>query len=243
MVEVPTADAMVAVLEQVTQSHNQALVLNGVQERGRRPAVPHRDREASSNTFSDEPVGGRGDLQRRERTLIAARLKRGVTPSCWVLIDADNPHGMPTVWTALNLEERLKLLEPILPGVSACERVEYLSSSARVVKTGSDGEPAFATHALVRVSDPERIDTLREYLKVATVVAGLSFQSPRYSKSEPGKVIGHEQRTLIDLSVMVDGRIVFEAKPDVSKAPGYRGDPGRGADRQSRRRGSGHRLD
>ena len=33
MVEVPTAEAMLAVLEQVTQSGNQALILNGVQER------------------------------------------------------------------------------------------------------------------------------------------------------------------------------------------------------------------
>jgi hypothetical protein len=40
--------------------------------------------------------------------------------------------------------------------------------------------------------------------------------------SEPGKVIENEQRTLIDLAVILGGRIVFEAGPDVSKAPGYK---------------------
>ena len=114
------------------------------------------------------------------------------------------------------------MLEPILPGASDVRaRREYLSSSARVFKAGVPEKPPAATHALVRVSGPERIDTLREYLKVSAVMAGLSFPSPRYSKKEPGKVIRHEQRTLIDLSVMVAGRIVFNASPDVSKAPGY----------------------
>ena len=137
----------------------------------------------------------------------------------WVLLDADNPEGMPATWTALSLEQRLKMLEPILPGVSTCERIEYLSSSARVVKQGSNGGPPLATHAMVRVSHPEEIDTLREYLKVATVTEGLSFKSPRYSKSEPGKVIGHEQRTLIDLAVMIAGAWCSRRSPTCLERP------------------------
>ena len=220
MVEVPTADAMLAVLEQVTQSSNQALVLNGF--KGGIVGDPFRIMtEKQLEHLLGEPVGDEG-VYDVEGTPIAARLKRGVSPSCWLLIDADNPPGMPKAWTALNLEERLKLLEPVLPGVSTCERVEYLSSSARIIKAGSKGGPPIASHALIRVSAPGRIDALREYLRIKTVVAGLSFQSPRYSKSELGKVIGHEHRTLCDLAVMIDGRIVFEAKPDVSRAPGYR---------------------
>jgi hypothetical protein len=84
------------------------------------------------------------------------------------------------------------------------------------------GEPGGPTHALIRVSDPSKIDTMREYLKVATVNAGLSFLTPRRSRKEPGKVVAEEHRTLIDLSVFVCGRIVFNAKPSVSKALGYR---------------------
>ena len=79
------------------------------------------------------------------------------------------------------------MLEPVLPGVSTCERIEYLSSSARVVKTGGAEGPRLATHALVRVSHPEKIETLHACLMIATVNAGLAFESPRHSKSEPGK--------------------------------------------------------
>jgi hypothetical protein len=182
MVEVATAKAMLAVLEQVTQSSNQALVLNGF--KGGVVGEPFRIMtEKQLEHLLGEPVGDEG-IYDVEGVRVAARLKRGVTPSEWVLIDADNPEGMSVEWTALNLEVRLKMLEPVLPGVSVCERIEYFSSSARVVKTGSAGNPV-ATHAMVRVSHPERIDMLREYLRVATVVAGLSFPSPRYSKSIP----------------------------------------------------------
>ena len=221
MVEVPTAEAMVAVLEQVTQSDNQALVLDGFKNGrvGEQFRIVTEDKLA--HLLGNVPVGDEGIYNvegvphRRppEARRVAVLL---------VLLDADNPEGMPAAWTALSLEQRLKMLEPVLPGISTCERIEYLSSSARVVKSGSNGGPPLATHAMVRVSHPEMIDTLREYLKVATVNKDLSFPSPRYSKSEPGKVIGHEHRTLFDLAVMIDGRLVFEAKSDVSRAPGYR---------------------
>ena len=88
------------------------------------------------------------------------------------------------------------------------------------MKSSSDYEPG-ATHALIQVGDPASIDVLREYLKIETVNAGLSFPSPRYSRAEPDKIIGHDHRTLIDLSVLIAGRIVFNARPDVTNAPDY----------------------
>jgi energy-coupling factor transporter ATP-binding protein EcfA2 len=219
MAEIPTAKAMLAVLEQVTQSSNQALVLNGFKNGivGQPFSIMTKDELAR---LLGEPVGDEGVYNVEDSELIAARLKRSVSPSAWILFDADNPPGMPAEWASLDIGERLKLLEPVLPGVSACERVECLSSSARVIKTGAKTSPR-ATHAFVLVSHPERIGVMREYLKIATVIAGLSFPSPRYSRSEPGKVISHEHRTLNDLAVWVLARIVFEAKPDVSEAPGY----------------------
>ena len=152
---------------------------------------------------------------------VAARVKRGMQSSAWVLLDADNPPGMPTEWQVLTLAERLVLLEKFLPGISKCERVEYRGSSARVVK-GADKalEP---THALIRVSDASKIEVLREWLKVETVTKDLSFKSPRFSRIIPGQIIGHERRTLIDLAVLVCGRLVFNAKPDLAKGlTGYR---------------------
>jgi hypothetical protein len=219
MIEVPTAEAMLAVIEQVTQSTNQVLVLNGFKNWsiGLPFNIVTNDR---LEQLLGKPVGDRG-VYEVDCLPFAARLKRSVTPSVWLLLDADNPVGIPPEWAALSRGDRLKLLERVLPGISTCERVQYASSTPRVRKKGSETGPLFLTHALVRVTHPERIDTLREYLRVMTVVESLSFETPRYSKSEPGKVIGHEHRTLFDLAPICMGRIVFPTRPDVSKAPGY----------------------
>lgn len=142
----------------------------------------------------------------------AARLKRGIEPSAWVLIDADNPEGIPSEWAAMGMNQRLEMLEPLFPGISTCERVEYRSSSARVVKDGE--EPGGATHAWIQISDPTKLDILRERLQVQSQLQGLSFDSPRYAK-ETGAVIGSGARTAIDSAVWVPGRLVFCSKPEV----------------------------
>ena len=56
---------------------------------------------------------------------------------------------------------------------------------------------------------------------VEATLAGLSFKSPNRATKDRSKIVGYARRTLFDLSVWVSGRIVFNAKPDVSKAPGY----------------------
>ncbi len=147
----------------------------------------------------------------------AARLKRGIEPSAWVLIDADNPPGIPGDWAAMGMQKRLEMLEPLIPGISTCTRVEYRSSSARVVKDGE--QPAAATHAWIQVSDATKLEILREHVKVQMQLQSLSFPSPRHSK-ETGAVIGSEARTVIDLAVWVPGRLVFCSQPEV-KIDGY----------------------
>jgi hypothetical protein len=57
---------------------------------------------------------------------------------------------------------------------------------------------------------------------VAAVLAGLSFKSPKHSRSEPDKIIAHSDLTLFDLVVWTGARLVFNPRPDVSAAPGYR---------------------
>ena len=154
-----------------------------------------------------------GGVQAIDGNKYAARLKRGIEPGSWVLIDADEPKGMPDNWKVLNLQERLELLEPLVPGISKCTRVEYRSSSARVVKGGE--QPGDASHAWMQISDPGKLKTLREHVKVQMQLQELSFPSPRYSE-ETGQVIGHEARTVIDLAVWVPGRLVFCSKPQVA---------------------------
>jgi len=141
-----------------------------------------------------------------------ARLRTGIEPSDWIVIDADDPEGIPDKWRVLNLQERLELLEPLVAGISTCLRVEYRSSSARVVKDGE--QTGGATHAWIQISDPAKMEILREHVKVNMQLQELSFPSPRYSK-ETKQVIGHEQRTVIDLAVWLPGRLVFCSKPTV----------------------------
>lgn len=158
-----------------------------------------------------------GGVQEVNGEKYAARLKRGIEKSDWLLIDADNPPGIPQDWAALDLEERLKMLEPIIPGLSMCLRIQYRASSARVVKKGE--LPGGATHAWIQISDASKVELLREHLKVQMQLRGLSFKSPRFS-NETEEVTGYGARTVIDLAVWVPGRLVFCSKPDL-RADGY----------------------
>lgn len=147
----------------------------------------------------------------------AARLRRGLQPSSWVLFDADNPPGIPAEWAAMGIAERLAWWEPLLPGVSTCERIELYGSSARVIAPGVDPETVGRTHAWLRVDDPAKLAIMKAHLGVAMVVSGLSFPSPRYSRTT-GEVMGHARRSVFDLSVFDPGRLVFFAVPEISQA-------------------------
>ena len=169
--------------------------------------------------LGEGPGGTPGGVQEINGSRVAARLRRGISPSAWFLVDADNPPGIPDEWRGLSIQQRLEMFDPVIAGFSKCERIELRASSARVHKEGE--EPGQATHAWIRVSDPEKIEVLRKLINVEMVIRDLSFLSPRYHR-ETGEKIGRgEDRTVFDLSVLIPGRLVFCAKPDVSKAPGY----------------------
>jgi putative DNA primase/helicase len=147
--------------------------------------------------------------------LFAARLQRLMKGSGWILFDADNPPGMPNEWIRLSLTERLGLFEALLPGISKCLRIEYRSSSARVINGGPEPGPS---HALIRVNDPSRIERMRVRVHIESVRQGLAFQSPRHSRKD-GKVVSFAWLTVFDWSVWGSGRLIFAARPDVSQAP------------------------
>lgn len=168
--------------------------------------------------LTGEPMGEVAGVHSINGRRVVARTKRSIEAGDWVLIDADNPPGIPAAWAAMTVGERLEKLEPIVPGISTCARIEYRASSARVVRTGE--EPGMTTHAWLEISDRDKVEILREHLKVRAELAGLSFDSPRHSL-EDGSVIGACPRTLIDLAVFVPGRLVFLSKPNVDDAEGY----------------------
>ena len=217
---VPDAYSLVSVLRDVTESTNLVLCTGEWRNAADRPfaIIPEETLARLMQSRVGEVAGGVID---KEGYLVSARLKRGIEPSCLILLDADNPPGMPPEWAELHISERLLFWEAMLPGIGACERIELRGSSARVRKEGEPSKPA--THAFIRVSDASKICLMKAYLAVEMVNRGLSFPFEKLSRSSkmPGKVVGIEHRGLFDLAVFDTGRLIFCARPDVSEAPGY----------------------
>ena len=224
-----TSENLVATLKRTTESENQVIALDSfigaTQGSPAEIGIVIEDELERLKDLKKGEIGAPGVGEPGYFTvngkIVSARLKRLMQSSGWILIDADTPEGMPPQWARLLLVERLKLLEVILPGISTCRRIEYRGSSARVVNGSGDENPG-PTHALIQISDPAMLDGLRLHAQVQSVLHDLSFKSPRYSRREPGKVTGYADLTLIDLAVWAFGRLVFNPRPDVAKASGYR---------------------
>ncbi len=208
-----TVQDMVRVLTEVTQSTNLCVVPGVWRGAGSEPFDLVTEKALHKLLSLPKETRVEGGVHLHGQRRVGARLKRGITPSGWMLIDADDPPGIPDAWAAMTLPERLVMMEKLIPGISRCERIELRGSSARVVNGSGIG--GVATHAWVRVNRPDKIETLKARVAVEMVNRGLAFPSPRYSRREPDKVIGNEQRTVIDLSVWTTGRIVFNARPDL----------------------------
>jgi len=207
---VETADDLVDILEQVAESDDLCIIpghFTGANLGDSFKIVTEKRLGEMSGTRS-QPTSG---LNTIDGIKYAARLKAVISSSKWLLIDCDDAKGMPDTLIGMTIEERLNYLEPIVPGISSCERIELLSSSARVGKK----KAGIASHAWVQVNRPDLIENLRENVRVKMVTEDLSFDSPRYSRSDPGVKVGSEPRTVIDLAVLIPGRIVFNSKPNL----------------------------
>ena len=218
--EITTAQDFAALLAEVTESESLVICSGEWMGAGSKPfrIIPEDELARILQSRVGEVAGG---VIQKDGQRISARLKRGITPSVWLLLDADSPPGMPAAWAAMSIGERLLLWEAILPGISRCERIELRGSSARVRREGEPGQPA--THAWIKVSDATKIGLMKAHVGVEMVNRGLSFAFEKLSRSPKtkGKVIGIEHRGLFDLAVFDTGRLVFCAQPDVSEAPGY----------------------
>lgn len=213
---VPNATAMIELLKFVTERHDVVVV----------PGIWHNSdvdqyfriitEAALKRSLKPDPESW-GGVHQINGENIAARLKCGIDNSTWVLLDADNPVGMPDEWCNLTIAERLEMWEPMLPGITVCERIELRSSSARVVKNGD--QPGNASHAWIRVSDPKKVDLLRTHIRVHMSEHKASFISPLFSR-KTGEQIGGAYRSVFDLAVFDAGRLVFCAKPTF-KGEGY----------------------
>ena len=218
-VDVPDAAKMMKVLKSVTE-RNDLVLCAGIwhnSEVGQKFDVVSES--ALCGIIGGQIGSVQGGVVEHNGRRVSARLKRGIDNSCWMLLDADNPDGIPDEWARMTIAERLELWEPFVKGITKCERIELRGSSARVVRDGEDA--GNATHAWIRVSDPEKIAVLRSYIRVQMVLQGASFTFKKMSQIEAGKVVGNEARSVFDLAVFDTGRLVFCAKPEVN-AEGYR---------------------
>jgi predicted P-loop ATPase len=214
--EVPDAAEMVRILKHVTSSRDLVIVAGGWANDDGAPFKVYSEGKLCQITGGEK---GRvpGGVIDHNGERISARLKRGISPSAWVLLDADNPPGIPPEWAAMTIGERLELWEAILPGISKVERIEMRGSSARVLN-GSGSRPK--THAWIRVNKPENIALMKAWVGVEMVNKGLSFRFEKQSRIHAGEITGIESRSVFDLAVFDTGRIVFVAEPDI-QANGY----------------------
>ena len=212
---VPDAETMVALLREVTE-RDDIVICPGLFH-GATVGVPFdivTKRGLASMLGLPGEDHAPGGVQNIKGKLVAARIKDGISPSCWALCDADDPEGIPAQWSALDIGQRLALLEKVVPGLSACERILARSSSARVLRPGA--APGHHSHAWIRLSDPQQLERLRIHLQVHTVLEGLSFLHQKKSRAT-GAPIGIEHRTVIDTSVFQAGRLVFCSKPSLDQ--------------------------
>lgn len=210
-VDVATAEDMAALLEKVSSSTELALCSGIWRGAGRCKSFALWTQSELAKKAA-KPQHEITELVASGDDMHGARIKAMVEPSSWVLLDCDTPPHMPGDMARLTLAERLEALELVLPGISTCERVEMRSSSSRVTLVN---EPAGErSHAWIRISDPSKLDVLRAYLRVHTVIEGLHYEQPNFSRVT-GKQIGSSARTLIDLAVIDRARLTFVAKPVV----------------------------
>lgn len=141
------------------------------------------------------------------------RFKELLRPSRWILLDRDLDEHTPPELANQSYEEWLADLGRLLTGLLGCARLRAHSSSSRV----SIGGKPIGTgngHTWIQVSDQGDIARLSATLKSLAIKLGLAWQKPKLSAE--GKVVASSLTTLIDLSVLNVGRIVFVGKPVVS---------------------------
>ena len=109
-----TPENLVTALKRTTKSTNQVIALDSFI--GATPGAP-AEIGIVTEAELERRIGGRipsapdtGFYTVNDKP-VAARLKRLMQSSGWILIDADTPEGMPAQWARLSLTERLKLLE------------------------------------------------------------------------------------------------------------------------------------
>lgn len=142
------------------------------------------------------------------------RFKENTRPSNWQLADRDQDQHTPEAFAGLSTSEWLAEIAKILPGLDQVTYIELPSTSSRVLR---DGVPVGQgnSHVWFYVDNPDDMERARVAFMVRAMELEMTWSKPRFSRSEPDKVIGQSQVTLLDTSVWTVGRLSFEGQPTV----------------------------
>ena len=143
------------------------------------------------------------------------RFKDNVQPSCWQLFDRDIDKHTPAQFAELNFEQWVQAVDKMVPGFAKMTHLHVPSTSSRVLK---DGVPVGAGngHVWIKFANPDDLDRFRTASLVSAAQVDMTWLKPRFSSTEPGKVVGQSLTTLIDPSVFTAGRLIFVGQPVIS---------------------------
>jgi len=132
------------------------------------------------------------------------RFKENVHPSCWQIIDRDIDQFTPAEYADMSEAVWLHAMGRIMPGLERVSHVRTASTSSRVLRSG---RPVGAGngHVWIKLTNPLDIERARTALIVQAAAAGMTWTKPRYSRSEPEKVVGKSLTTICDPSVLTPG--------------------------------------
>ena len=101
-----------------------------------------------------------------------------------MLLDADDAPGMPEEMRRSTSTGALKPSRSCVFGITTAERILSRSSSFRVRRLATSRRTVTVMCGCAAISDPSKIEVLRTYLTIATVNAGLAFESPRFARKD-----------------------------------------------------------
>lgn len=143
------------------------------------------------------------------------RFKENVSSSSWQFFDRDIDKHTPAQFSSLTHEEWLAEINKFCPCISDVSICHAGSTSSRVFDDGK-AVGSGNGHTWVKFVDPADVERFRIAVMVAAAQAEMTWKKPRFSRSEPGKVVGQSLTTIIDPSVFTPGRLIFVGQPVVS---------------------------
>ena len=142
------------------------------------------------------------------------RLKANMAPSTWCLFDIDAVRGMPDHLTNMDSNKRRTALAEVISGFAEAGIVVVPSTTGRVL---IDGKPMDATgeHFYIQLRDAADLERFGAVLLQRSLLSNYGFMRPRYSRSEPDKVVARIPWGIADPTTFSHERLVYDGAPEV----------------------------